>query len=126
MAVYSGSLSEGTSGATVTSLKLWDTNCTWTNLESFDELPTETVNCCGTVRPQWKVFTKSIGQEMKLKHGEIETRVSCNLTAIVWKDERTVNVLMKGIFVLTEGKCYYELRKSLKPLVLQGCNRHMW
>lgn len=61
MAVYSGSPSVRTSGASVTSLKLWDTNCVGSNLESFDELH-ETVNCCGTVRPQWKQFAKIIGQ----------------------------------------------------------------
>jgi len=81
MAVYSGSPSVRTNGAIVTSLKLWDTNCTWTNLELFDDLH-ETVNCCGTVRPQWKLFTKSTGQNERLKHGEIEIGVSCNLTAM--------------------------------------------
>jgi len=57
MAVYSGSPSVRTSSATVTSLKLWDTNCAWTNLESFDDLH-ETVNCYGTVRPQWKIYSR--------------------------------------------------------------------
>jgi hypothetical protein len=62
---------------------------------------------------------------MKWKRGEIETRVSCKLTAMTWKDKHNVNLLMNELFVTTEGKFYYELGKSLKPPVLGGCNRHM-
>jgi len=124
MAVYSDSPSVRTSGATVTSLNLRDTNCTWKNLESFDDLH-ETVNCCGSVRLQWRLLTKSIGQNKKLKYGETETRVSCNLTAMAWKDKYNVNILMNKLFVPTEGKFYYELGKSLNPPILGGSNRHM-
>jgi hypothetical protein len=57
------------------------------------------------------MFTKSIGQNMKLKHGETETRVSCNLTAMTWKDKCNVNVLMNELFAPTEDKFYYKLGK---------------
>jgi len=53
-----------------------------------------------------------------------ETWVSCNLIAMVWKDKCNVNILMSELFVPTEGKFYYELGKSLKP-ILGGCNRRI-
>ena len=45
----------------------------------FDDLHTQTMNCCRTVRQNIKVVTKNNGQKMKLKQGFIQTRVSCNL-----------------------------------------------
>jgi hypothetical protein len=55
----------------------------------------------------------------------METRVSCILTAMAWKDKCNLNILMNELFVPTEGKFYYELGKSLKPPILSGSNRHM-
>ena len=47
----------------------------------------ETVNWCGTPRPNRKMVAKSIGQKMLLEQDDIETLVRCNWTAIVWKDK---------------------------------------
>jgi hypothetical protein len=41
----------------------------------------------GTVRPNRKVMTVSIRQEMKLKQGDIQTRMSCKSVATMWKDK---------------------------------------
>jgi len=79
-----------TTDATVTGLKMWDTNCPWVyHLQGY--LTTEhaqTMNCCGTVRPNREVMTKSTGQKMKLKRGDTQTRVGSNLIAIVWQGKR--------------------------------------
>lgn len=38
--------------------------------ELFDNLHTETMNCCGTLRPNRKTMPRSIGQKVKLKWGD--------------------------------------------------------
>jgi len=56
--------------------------------ELFCEIHAETVNCCGTVRPSGIVMAKCIGQKMKLKSSDVETGVTYNVTAMVWKDSK--------------------------------------
>jgi len=56
--------------------------------ELFCEIHTETMNCCGTGRPSGIVMAKRIGQKMKLKQCDIETGVTYNVTAMVWKDSK--------------------------------------
>jgi len=53
---------------------------------SFDDLHTKTLNCCGTVRPNRKWITKYFGHKMKMKSGDLKTKVKGNLTAPVWKN----------------------------------------
>ena len=48
---------------------------------------TEIINYCETVRLNRMSMPKSIGQKIKLKQGDIKTRVSGTLTVIMWKDE---------------------------------------
>jgi hypothetical protein len=53
----------------------------------FDDLHTVTLNCCRTVRPKRKGMLKNFGHKMKLKRGNLKTKVKGNLTAKVWKDK---------------------------------------
>jgi hypothetical protein len=51
----------------------------------FDSLYTKAINCCGTVRPNRKGMLNNFEHKMKLKKGDLKTKVKGNLTAIVWK-----------------------------------------
>jgi hypothetical protein len=55
--------------------------------ELFDDQCMGTVNCCGTPRPNKKMVAKSIGRKMRLEWSVIESVVSCNWTAMAWKDK---------------------------------------
>jgi hypothetical protein len=59
----------------------------------FDNLHMKAINCCGTVRPNQKGMPSDFGKKPRLKQGEIKIRVKGELTAIVWKDKRNVNML---------------------------------
>jgi hypothetical protein len=94
-----------TTDVTVTRLKMWDTNCTLVNSspELFNDLHIETTNCCGTVRPNTKVTTRSTGHKMKLKQSAIWTRVKGNLTALMWKDKTQCKHTNKYVFSISRG-----------------------
>ena len=53
-------------------------------------------------------MAKSTGQKMELKQGDIKTRVSCNLTAMAWKDKQNVGILTDEPFLSTAGNLYDE------------------
>ena len=50
---------------------------------SFDDSHTKTINCCGAVTPKIKRIPKNFGEKMKMKSGDLKTKVKGNLTAIV-------------------------------------------
>jgi len=54
----------------------------------FDNFHTETISCCGTVRLNRKGMLQDFRKD--LKWGDIKSRV--NLTAMIWKDKRDVNM----------------------------------
>jgi len=60
-----------------------------------DDLHTKTVNCYGTGRPNRKGMLKNFGHIMKVKSGDLKTKLKGNLRAIVWKDKQNVNILTK-------------------------------
>ena len=62
---------------------------------------------------------------MKLKRGDIKTKVKGNLTAVVWKDRQSVNVLKNLHSPPLEGNFCDEHGKAMKPAIIQDCNRHM-
>jgi hypothetical protein len=68
---------------------------------------------------------KGIGQKMRLKQGNIGTRVSCNVTAIVWKDKLYGSILTNMLLLPAEGNFCDEHGKSLKLAIVQDRNRHM-
>jgi len=53
---------------------------------SYDNLHTKTVHCYGTVRPNRQWITKYFEHRMKMKSGDLKTKVKGNLTATVWKN----------------------------------------
>jgi hypothetical protein len=59
----------------------------------FDNLHTKAINCCGTVRPNRKGMPRDFGTKLRLKRGDLKTRVRGDLTSIVWKDKRNLNML---------------------------------
>jgi hypothetical protein len=59
---------------------------------------TETMNGCVIVGPSGIVIAMCIGQKMMLKRSDIETGVTYNMVAMVWKD-RNVNILINLLFI---------------------------
>jgi hypothetical protein len=53
----------------------------------FDYLHTKAINFCGTVRPNRKEMPRDFGTKLRLKRGDLKTRVRGVLTAIVWKEK---------------------------------------
>jgi hypothetical protein len=52
----------------------------------FDNLYTNTIiNCCGTYRPNKKLMPSNFGRNLRLKLGDIKSRVKGNLIAVAWK-----------------------------------------
>jgi hypothetical protein len=86
--------------------------------ELFNDLRTEPINCCETIRPNRKVLGKSLRQKIKLKQGDVETRVSCNLTAMLWKDKINTNKLANMLSLPAESNSYEEHGKSLKLAIV--------
>jgi hypothetical protein len=62
---------------------------------------------------------------MKLTWGDIRTRVRGNLTAMIWKDRRYVNMLMNMHHPPAEGNFCDEHGNALKPVIIQDYNQHM-
>jgi hypothetical protein len=55
----------------------------FSSCDLFDDLHTKAINCCGTVRPNQKAMPSDFGRKLRLKWGDIKTRVKGDLTAIV-------------------------------------------
>jgi hypothetical protein len=71
------------------------------SVELFDDLRAEMT----AVKPlKWnrEAKPKNIEQKIKLKQGNMETRVRGNLAAMVWKDRQRVKVLMH-VFATDRG-----------------------
>jgi hypothetical protein len=63
---------------------------------------------------------------LKLKWGDIRTRVRGNLTAMIWKDKRHENMLMNMHHSPAEGNFCDDHRNTLKPAIIQDYNQRMW
>jgi hypothetical protein len=59
----------------------------FSSLALFEELHTKTINWCGTISSKIQEMLKNFRQKIKLKQGDIKTRVRENLTATVRKDK---------------------------------------
>jgi hypothetical protein len=54
--------------------------------DSFKDLATKVINCCGSARPNWKEMPQDLGNKtLKLKRGDLSVRPKGDLTAAVWK-----------------------------------------
>lgn len=49
------------------------------------------MSCCGTLSPNRKQMLLNFGQKIKLKQGDIMTRVKGNFIAIMCKNKQNVN-----------------------------------
>jgi hypothetical protein len=49
----------------------------------FNDLYNKTTNSCGTARPNQKEMLQDFGKKLKMKLGDIQTRMRGDLTAIV-------------------------------------------
>ena len=60
----------------------------------FDDLFQRKINVCGTVCPDRRGMPQDIGpKSLKMKRGDIATRVRGTLRAVRWKDRRDVYIL---------------------------------
>jgi hypothetical protein len=84
-----------------------------------DDLRTESVNCCGTVRPNRKGMLKNFEHTMKLKSSDLKTKLKGNLRAILWKDKQNVNILTNTHSPPLEGNFCDEQGKAVKPAIIQ-------
>jgi hypothetical protein len=62
---------------------------------------------------------------MTLKRGDLNTEVKGNLTAIVWKGKRNVNILTNMHSPPTKGNFCDECGKAVKPTMIRNCDRHV-
>jgi hypothetical protein len=56
-------------------------------------LNTKAINCCGTIRPNQKGMPSDFRRKLRLKRGDINTRVNGDMTAVAWKDEQNIKIL---------------------------------
>jgi hypothetical protein len=91
----------------------------------FDDLHTKAKNCCGTVTPNRKGMPTDFGTKLRLKQGDLKTRVRGDLTSIVRKNKRNVNMLTNMHHSSAEGNFCDEHGNALKPAIVQDYNRHM-
>jgi hypothetical protein len=67
----------------------------FTSPELFDKLTKKKMNCCGTVRPNKKDMLLDLGhRNFKTKGGDIKVRTRGERTALIWKDEIDMHVLI--------------------------------
>ena len=91
----------------------------------FDDLHTNIINCCGTVRPNRKGMLKKFGHKMKMKRGDLKNKVKSYFTAIIWKDKQNVNILMNMHSPAVEGNFCDKHGKAMKLVIIQEYKRHV-
>jgi hypothetical protein len=92
----------------------------------FDYLHSKKINCCGTVKLNRKGMPQDL-ETLKLRRGDIRTRVRVrdNMTVMIWKDKRNVNMLTNMHHPPAEGNFCDEYGNALKPVIIQDYNEHM-
>jgi len=88
----------------------------------FEDLHTKTA---AGLLDQIEKGCQRILDQMKLKRGVLKTKVKGNLTAIVCKDKRNVNILKNLHSPPLEGNFCDEHGKAMKPAIIQDYSRHM-
>jgi hypothetical protein len=91
----------------------------------FSNLHSKKINCCGSVRLNQKGMPQEFRNTLKLKQDDIRTRVRGNLTVMIWKDKKHVNMLMNIHHPPAEGNFHVEHGNALKPVIIQDYNQHM-
>ncbi|PNF14142.1 hypothetical protein B7P43_G17736 [Cryptotermes secundus] len=92
----------------------------------FDKLMTKDITCCGTVRPNRKCLPDDFRRrQFRLNKGDIRVRVRWNLTALVSKNKREVNVLTIMRCPPAEGSFCDEHGNAIKPAIVVDYNKYM-
>ena len=68
---------------------------------------------------------KGAGQKIKLKQGDMKSRVSSILTVIMWKDRQTANLLKNVDASPAKGSFSDEHGKGLKLAIVKDCHRQI-
>jgi hypothetical protein len=84
----------------------------------FDDFHSRKINCCGTVRLNRNGMPQEFRKTMKLTRGDIRTRVRGNLTTMIWKDKRHVNMLTNMHHPPAEDNFRDEHGNALKPVII--------
>jgi len=64
---------------------------TGNNFSFPDDLTKQKIKCWGTVRPNCKGMLDDFkSKTLKMKQGDIRDRTNCDMTVVVWKDQRDV------------------------------------
>jgi hypothetical protein len=91
----------------------------------FDDLLIRKINSCGTVRHNRKGMPAELGPKLKLKRGDIRTKVRDDLTALFWKDKRDVLMLTNMHSAPEEGNYCDEYGNAMRPKIIENCSQHM-
>jgi len=92
----------------------------------FDDLFQQKINACGTVRHDRRGMPRDIGpKSLKMKRGDIRTRVRGNLRAVCWKDRWDVYILTNMHAPSVEGNFTDESGQTVKPRVVEDYNAYM-
>jgi hypothetical protein len=91
----------------------------------LNDLHKRKINACGTVRHNRKGMPSEFSpKHLKMKKGDIVSRVKGTLRAVCWKDKREVYVLSNMHIPPAEGNFKFE-GKAVKPSIIEDCNTHM-
>ena len=92
----------------------------------FDDLFQRKINACGTVRHDRRGMPRDIApKSLKMKRGDIATRVRGTLRAIRWKDRRDVYILTNMHAPPVEGNFTQESGQAIRPRVVEDYSAYM-
>jgi len=98
----------------------------FTSPDLFDDLFQRKINACGTVRQDRRGMPRDIRRKsLKLKRGDIVTRVRGTIRAVRWKDRRDVYILTNMHAPPVEGNFTQESGQAIRPHVVEDYNAHM-
>ena len=96
-----------------------DNYCTLPAL--FDDLFQRKINACGTVHHDWRGMPWNIGpKSLKMKRGDIATRVRGTLRAVRWKDRQDVYIVKHA-----RSPCCRKFHPRIWPGYQTSCCRRL-
>jgi hypothetical protein len=91
----------------------------------LNDLHRRKINACGAVRHNRKGMPSDFGpKQLKIKKGDIVSRVKGTLRAVCWKNKREVYVLSNMHIPPAEGN-FMSAGKAVKPSTIEYYNTHM-
>jgi hypothetical protein len=85
-----------------------------------DDLFQRKINACGTFRHDRRGMPNAIGpKSLKMKGGDIATRVGGTVRTVRWKDRWDVYILTNMLFPPAEGNFTDESGQAIKPRVVE-------